>query len=130
MGSYIEENSASPVKLPTIKFTKLFINGEFVDSVSGLFLYLSIFPNRTEAVLRAHTSISCLIHSPNLFTSSIYDGIFVVSSFQNQHLRYRPSLSLCFIINNRLINISVHRPCLWHPIEHDRFGVSLCCLSI
>ncbi|KAM2193655.1 hypothetical protein C1H46_014791 [Malus baccata] len=27
--------SESSVKIPTIKYTKLFINGEFVDSVSG-----------------------------------------------------------------------------------------------
>ncbi|KAG9152951.1 hypothetical protein Leryth_012561, partial [Lithospermum erythrorhizon] len=27
-------NSESYVKIPTIKFTKLFINGEFVDSLS------------------------------------------------------------------------------------------------
>nr|ABN06087.1 hypothetical protein MtrDRAFT_AC150798g30v2 [Medicago truncatula] len=27
------------VKIPTIKFKKLFINGEFVDSVSGFFSY-------------------------------------------------------------------------------------------
>lgn len=43
------------MKLPTIKFTKLFINGEFVDSVSGtfrfalppLYLSLSLFLSRT-----------------------------------------------------------------------------------
>ncbi|XP_042975404.1 aldehyde dehydrogenase family 2 member C4-like isoform X2 [Carya illinoinensis] len=35
MGSHSDDSSASFVKNPTIKFTKLFINGEFVDSVSG-----------------------------------------------------------------------------------------------
>ncbi|KAJ6372245.1 hypothetical protein OIU76_026680 [Salix suchowensis] len=35
MADHINGNSDSPVKLPTIKFTRLFINGEFVDSVSG-----------------------------------------------------------------------------------------------
>ncbi|KAB5514273.1 hypothetical protein DKX38_028179 [Salix brachista] len=35
MADHISGNSDSPVKLPTIKFTRLFINGEFVDSVSG-----------------------------------------------------------------------------------------------
>nr|TKS09021.1 aldehyde dehydrogenase family protein [Populus alba] len=51
MGSYIEENSASPVKLPTIKFTKLFINGEFVDSVSGK-TFETIDPRTGEVIAR------------------------------------------------------------------------------
>ncbi|KAB1209217.1 Aldehyde dehydrogenase family 2 member C4 [Morella rubra] len=35
MGSHCDDSVASSVKIPAIKFTKLFINGEFVDSVSG-----------------------------------------------------------------------------------------------
>ncbi|KDP33653.1 hypothetical protein JCGZ_07224 [Jatropha curcas] len=35
MGSQENGSLASFVKIPTIKFTKLFINGEFVDSISG-----------------------------------------------------------------------------------------------
>ena len=36
------DNSDSFVKMPTIKFTKLFINGNFVDSISGFDLSLSL----------------------------------------------------------------------------------------
>ena len=44
MGSHSNNNLESFVKIPTIKFTKLFINGEFVDSISGfqLSLFLSV----------------------------------------------------------------------------------------
>ncbi|XP_059433147.1 aldehyde dehydrogenase family 2 member C4-like [Corylus avellana] len=35
MGSPCDASILSSVKIPTIKFTKLFINGEFVDSISG-----------------------------------------------------------------------------------------------
>ncbi|KAK8595625.1 hypothetical protein V6N13_000328 [Hibiscus sabdariffa] len=38
MANHCDENSnliGSSLKIPTIKFTKLFINGEFVDSISG-----------------------------------------------------------------------------------------------
>ncbi|XP_059432806.1 aldehyde dehydrogenase family 2 member C4-like [Corylus avellana] len=35
MGSHCDDSIVSSVKIPTIKFTKLFINGEFVDSISG-----------------------------------------------------------------------------------------------
>ena len=35
MGSHSNDGLESFVKIPTIKFTKLFINGEFVDSISG-----------------------------------------------------------------------------------------------
>jgi hypothetical protein len=31
-------NGATTVKLPEIKFTKLFINGQFIDAASGSFL--------------------------------------------------------------------------------------------
>lgn len=41
--------SESHVKLPKVKFTKLFINGEFVDSVSGR-TFQTIDP-RTEEVI-------------------------------------------------------------------------------
>jgi hypothetical protein len=44
MESHCNDNLESFVKIPTIKFTKLFINGEFVDSISGfqLSLFLSV----------------------------------------------------------------------------------------
>ncbi|KAJ9538652.1 hypothetical protein OSB04_031385 [Centaurea solstitialis] len=42
-------NSKSSCKIPKIKFTKLFINGEFVDSISGR-TFETIDP-RTEEVI-------------------------------------------------------------------------------
>ncbi|KAG9152950.1 hypothetical protein Leryth_012561 [Lithospermum erythrorhizon] len=44
-------NSESYVKIPTIKFTKLFINGEFVDSLSGR-TFETIDPRRGEIIAR------------------------------------------------------------------------------
>lgn len=46
MGAETKGNLDYLAKIPEIKFTKLFINGEFVDSVSGFpilpsFLFLS-----------------------------------------------------------------------------------------
>uniref|UniRef100_A0A2N9FXP5 Aldehyde dehydrogenase 1 n=1 Tax=Fagus sylvatica TaxID=28930 RepID=A0A2N9FXP5_FAGSY len=35
MGSQCNDSLVSSIKIPTIKFTQLFINGEFVDSISG-----------------------------------------------------------------------------------------------
>uniref|UniRef100_A0A2N9FXW9 Aldehyde dehydrogenase 1 n=1 Tax=Fagus sylvatica TaxID=28930 RepID=A0A2N9FXW9_FAGSY len=35
MGSHCNDSLESSIKIPTIKFTQLFINGEFVDSISG-----------------------------------------------------------------------------------------------
>ncbi|KAF5459067.1 hypothetical protein F2P56_023055 [Juglans regia] len=52
MGSHGDEySSASSVKNPTIKFTKLFINGEFVDSVSGK-TFETIDPRTGEVIAR------------------------------------------------------------------------------
>ena len=43
MGSdYSGSNGSTLEKMPTIKFTKLFVNGEFVDSVSGFSNPLSL----------------------------------------------------------------------------------------
>ncbi|XP_031109326.1 aldehyde dehydrogenase family 2 member C4-like [Ipomoea triloba] len=44
-------NSESHVKIPKIKFTKLFINGEFVDSLSGK-TFESIDPRNEEVIAR------------------------------------------------------------------------------
>jgi hypothetical protein len=41
MGSGCNDGLDSFVKIPTIKFTKLFINGEFIDSISGF--HFSLF---------------------------------------------------------------------------------------
>ncbi|XP_041006852.1 aldehyde dehydrogenase family 2 member C4-like [Juglans microcarpa x Juglans regia] len=52
MGSHGDEySSASSVKNPTIKFTKLFINGDFVDSVSGK-TFETIDPRTGEVIAR------------------------------------------------------------------------------
>ncbi|KAG2718519.1 hypothetical protein I3760_03G224200 [Carya illinoinensis] len=53
MGSHcdIDDSSASFVKNPTIKFTKLFINGEFIDSISGK-TFETIDPRTTETIAR------------------------------------------------------------------------------
>ncbi|XP_041006857.1 aldehyde dehydrogenase family 2 member C4-like [Juglans microcarpa x Juglans regia] len=51
MGSRCDDSSASFVKNPTIKFTKLFINGEFVDSVSGK-TFETIDPRTREVTAR------------------------------------------------------------------------------
>ncbi|KAG7989000.1 hypothetical protein I3843_03G216400 [Carya illinoinensis] len=47
----IDDSSASFVKNPTIKFTKLFINGEFIDSISGK-TFETIDPRTTETIAR------------------------------------------------------------------------------
>ncbi|KAI4297389.1 hypothetical protein L6164_037282 [Bauhinia variegata] len=49
MGSLSDSQANSFFKIPTIKFTKLFINGEFVDSISGK-IFETIDP-RTEEVI-------------------------------------------------------------------------------
>jgi len=55
MGStHCDDSLDFSVKIPAIKFTKLFINGEFVDSISGFQL-----------------STSCLL--PLLFRLAVYD---------------------------------------------------------
>ncbi|XP_042977488.1 aldehyde dehydrogenase family 2 member C4-like isoform X2 [Carya illinoinensis] len=52
MGSHSDDSSAASfVKNPTIKFTKLFINGEFVDSVSGK-TFETIDPRTGEVIAR------------------------------------------------------------------------------
>ncbi|XP_023918659.1 aldehyde dehydrogenase family 2 member C4 [Quercus suber] len=51
MTSHSNGNSDSFVKMPTIKFTKLFINGKFVDSISGK-TFETIDPRTEEAITR------------------------------------------------------------------------------
>lgn len=51
MGSYNDESSELPSKIPAIKFTKLFINGEFVDAVSGK-TFETIDPRTGEVISR------------------------------------------------------------------------------
>ncbi|KAL4653895.1 hypothetical protein ACB092_01G339100 [Castanea dentata] len=52
MGSHGTNDSLeSSVKIPTIKFTKLFINGEFVDSISGK-TFETIDPRTGEVIAR------------------------------------------------------------------------------
>ncbi|KAL5572682.1 hypothetical protein UlMin_022279 [Ulmus minor] len=51
MGSYSNESTDYSVKIPTIKFTKLFINGEFVDSLSGN-TFETIDPRNGEVIAR------------------------------------------------------------------------------
>ncbi|XP_021741352.1 aldehyde dehydrogenase family 2 member C4-like [Chenopodium quinoa] len=51
MGDYSNGSSNSCVKIPEIKFTKLFINGEFVDSFSGKTLE-TIDPRNGEMIAR------------------------------------------------------------------------------
>ncbi|KAL0013931.1 hypothetical protein SO802_001000 [Lithocarpus litseifolius] len=51
MGSHGNDSLESSVKIPTIKFTKLFINGEFVDSISGK-TFETIDPRTGEAIAR------------------------------------------------------------------------------
>ncbi|KAG6726281.1 hypothetical protein I3842_02G073300 [Carya illinoinensis] len=51
MESNSDQSSVSFVKIPTIKFTKLFINGEFVDAVSGK-TFETIDPRTGEMIAR------------------------------------------------------------------------------
>ncbi|XP_059433416.1 aldehyde dehydrogenase family 2 member C4-like [Corylus avellana] len=51
MTSHCNGNMDSFVKVPTIKFTKLFINGEFVDSISGK-TFETIDPRTGEVITR------------------------------------------------------------------------------
>ncbi|GLT60746.1 hypothetical protein SLA2020_334990 [Shorea laevis] len=51
MGSHSEDSLVSSFKIPTIKFTKLFINGEFVDSISGK-TFETIDPRTGEVIAR------------------------------------------------------------------------------
>ncbi|KAG2713176.1 hypothetical protein I3843_04G154900 [Carya illinoinensis] len=51
MESNSNQSSVSFVKIPTIKFTKLFINGEFVDAVSGK-TFETIDPRTGEMIAR------------------------------------------------------------------------------
>ncbi|GMY36003.1 aldehyde dehydrogenase family 2 member C4-like [Fagus crenata] len=51
MASQCNGNSDSFVKMPTIKFTKLFINGNFVDSISGK-TFETIDPRTGEVITR------------------------------------------------------------------------------
>uniref|UniRef100_A0A2N9FYT8 Aldehyde dehydrogenase domain-containing protein n=1 Tax=Fagus sylvatica TaxID=28930 RepID=A0A2N9FYT8_FAGSY len=51
MTSQCNGNSDSFVKMPTIKFTKLFINGNFVDSISGK-TFETIDPRTEEVITR------------------------------------------------------------------------------
>ncbi|XP_048423109.1 aldehyde dehydrogenase family 2 member C4-like isoform X4 [Pyrus x bretschneideri] len=51
MGSDFNGSSASFVKIPTIKFTQLFINGDYVDSVSGK-TFETIDPRTGEVIAR------------------------------------------------------------------------------
>ncbi|PON73310.1 Succinylglutamate-semialdehyde dehydrogenase [Parasponia andersonii] len=51
MGSSSVDSSCTFVKMPTIKFTKLFIDGEFVDSVSGK-TFETIDPRNGEVITK------------------------------------------------------------------------------
>ncbi|KAJ4846396.1 Aldehyde dehydrogenase 2 member C4 [Turnera subulata] len=52
MRSYNDGSSADSVsKIPTIKFTKLFINGEFVDAISGR-TFETIDPRTAEVITK------------------------------------------------------------------------------
>ncbi|KAK7852958.1 aldehyde dehydrogenase family 2 member C4 [Quercus suber] len=51
MGSHSKDSLESFVRIPTIKFTKLFINGEFVDSISGK-TFETIDPRTGEVIAR------------------------------------------------------------------------------
>ncbi|KAJ9167796.1 hypothetical protein P3X46_019390 [Hevea brasiliensis] len=51
MGSQSNGNSNSFIKMPAIKFTKLFINGEFVDSFSGK-TFETVDPRSGEVIAR------------------------------------------------------------------------------
>ena len=53
--------AAAGVVVPEIKFTKLFINGEFVDAVSGNYLYICI--SRYHAPPRRR-ALSLISHQP------------------------------------------------------------------
>ncbi|PON94535.1 Succinylglutamate-semialdehyde dehydrogenase [Trema orientale] len=50
MGSQ-SDSSGTSMKMPTIKFTKLFVNGEFVDSVSGK-TFETIDPRNGEVIAK------------------------------------------------------------------------------
>jgi hypothetical protein len=62
MGSELD----SFVKIPTIKFTKLFINGDFVDSISGF-----LFSTSLSALFTSHMNVRLDFSDNNNFTPMI-----------------------------------------------------------